>query len=69
MKLATRAEIEAPEWSFTTGRYVGVTPVEGNGDPDFEEALRAIHIDSKGLNEAATKLAARIARNLEAMGT
>ena len=37
-------------------------------DFDFEEALRAIHIDLKGLNEEAAELAARIARNFEELG-
>jgi type I restriction enzyme M protein len=37
-------------------------------DFDFEEALRSIHIDLKGLNEEAADLAARIARNFEELG-
>ena len=37
-------------------------------DFDFEETLRSIHIDLKGLNEDAAKLAARIARNFEELG-
>ena len=37
-------------------------------DFDFEEALRAIHIDLKGLNEEAVELAAQIARNFEELG-
>jgi type I restriction enzyme M protein len=36
---------------------------------DFEEALRAIHIDLKGLNEEAAELAERIANNFEELGT
>ena len=69
VKLVDRATIKAHDWSLTPGRYVGVTPEEQNEDFDFEEALRAIHIDLKGLNEEAAELAARIARNFEELGT
>jgi type I restriction enzyme M protein len=41
---------------------------EQDDDFDFEEALRAIHIDLKGLNEDAVELAARLARNFEELG-
>ena len=68
VKLVTRAEIEANAWSLTPGRYVGVAPEEEDEDFDFEEALRSIHIDLQGLNEEAVALAARIARNFEALG-
>ena len=53
VKLMDRAEIEAHDWSLTPGRYVGVAPEEDEEDEDFdfEEALRSIHIDLKGLNE------------------
>ena len=60
MKLVSRAEIEKHDWSLTPGRYVGVAPEE--------EALRSIHIDLQGLNEEATALTARIARNFEELG-
>jgi len=50
------------------GRYVGVAPEEQDEDFDFEETLRAIHIDLKGLNEEAAELGARIARNFEELG-
>ena len=68
VKLVDRAEIEEHDWSLTPGRYVGVAPEEEDEDFDFEEALRSIHIDLKGLNEEAADLAARIARNFEEMG-
>ena len=68
VKLVHRSEIEAHEWSLTPGRYVGVAPEEEDENFDFEEALRSIHIDLKGLNEAAVELAARIARNFEELG-
>ena len=68
VKLVDRAEIEAHDWSLTPGRYVGVAPEKEHEDFDFEEALRSIHIDLKGLNEEAVALAARIARNFEEFG-
>ena len=68
VKLVDRSEIQAHDWSLTPGRYVGVAPEEEHEDFDFEEALRSIHIDLKGLNEDAAALAARIARNFEGLG-
>ena len=68
VKLVDRSEIEAHDWSLTPGRYVGVAPEEEDEDFDFEEALRCIHVDLKGLNEKAVALAARIARNFEELG-
>ncbi|MBR1208927.1 N-6 DNA methylase [Bradyrhizobium sp. AUGA SZCCT0051] len=68
VKLADRAMVEAHDWSLTPGRYVGVAPEAADEDFDFEEALRAIHIDLKGLNEEAAELAARIAENFEELG-
>ena len=68
VKRVDRAEIAAHDWSLTPGRYVGVAPEEVDEDFDFEEALRSIHIDLKGLNEEATELAAQIARNFEELG-
>lgn len=68
VKLADRATIASHDWSLTPGRYVGVAPEERDEEFDFEEALRAIHIDLMGLNEEATEFAARIARNFEGLG-
>ena len=68
VKLVDLSEIEAHDWSLTPGRYVGVAAEEEEEDFDFEEALRAIHIDLEGLNEEAAELAARIARNFEELG-
>jgi len=68
VKRVSRAEIAAHDQSLTPGRYVGVAPEEVDEDFDFEEALRSIHIDLKGLNEEAAELAARIARNFEELG-
>ena len=68
MKRVDRSEIEAHDWSLTPGRYVGVAPEEEDADFDFEEAMRAIHIDLQGLNEEAVALAARIAGNFKELG-
>lgn len=68
VKRVDRTEIEAHDWSLTPGRYVGVAPEEVDEDFDFEETLRSIHIDLKGLNEEAAQLAAKIERNFEGLG-
>ena len=68
VKRVDRATIASHDWSLTPGRYVGVAPEETDEDFDFEEALRAIHIDLTGLNEEAAELAARIAKNFEGLG-
>lgn len=64
-KLVYRAEIEAHDWSLTLGRYVGVALDKGDEDFDFVETLRSIHLDLKGQNDGAERLATRIARNFE----
>lgn len=68
VRLVDRDEIKSHDWSLTPGRYVGVAPEEVDEDFDFEETLRSIHIDLKGLNEEATQLAALIAKNFEELG-
>lgn len=68
VKLVDVSEIAAADWSLTPGRYVGVAPEEVDEDFDFEEALRDIHIELKGLNEEAADLAAQIALNFEELG-
>lgn len=68
VKLVTRSTIETHDWSLTPGRYVGVAPEEEDEDFDFEEKLREIHIDLKGLNEEAAELAVQIARNFKELG-
>jgi hypothetical protein len=68
VKLVDRAAIEAADWSLTPGRYVGVAPPEVDEDFDFEQTLRDIHTELKGLIEEAAELAVRIERNLEALG-
>ncbi len=67
-KVATRAEIEAADWSLTPGRYVGVAPVEVDEDFDFEQVLRDIHVELADLNREAAQLAAKIQENFEELG-
>lgn len=68
VKWVSRAEIAANDGSLTPGRYVGVAPEAVDEDFDFEATLRDIHLELKGLNEEAAVLAAKIARNFEALG-
>jgi type I restriction enzyme M protein len=68
VKLVSLEEIAANDWSLTPGRYVGVAPEEQDDDFDFEQALRDLHIELQGLNEEATDLAEKIARNFEGFG-
>jgi len=68
VKIVNKAEIKTNDWSLTPGRYVGLAPEEVDEDFDFEETLRSIHIDLKGLNEEASELAARIAKNFQELG-
>ncbi|WP_090332259.1 N-6 DNA methylase [Nitrosomonas sp. Nm51] len=68
VKLVTIDEIKVNDWSLTPGRYVGVAPEPEDEDFDFEETLRDIHIELKGLNEEAAILAAQIQKNFEELG-
>ena len=68
VKLVSRADIAAHDWSLTPARYVGVAPEERDEEFDFEQALRELHIDLKSLNEESAKLAERIAHNFEELG-
>ena len=65
VKRVDRTEVETHDWSLAPGRYVGVAAEEEDEDFDFEEALRSIHIDLKGLNEEASVLAEKIFRSFD----
>ena len=67
-KVVGRAEIEAADWSLTTGRYVGVSSVEVPEDFDFEMTLRDIHVELADLNREAVELAAKIQENFLELG-
>jgi type I restriction enzyme M protein len=68
VKLVNSQDLAATDWSLTPGRYVGVTPEEVDENFDFEESLRDIHIELKGLNEEAIDLAKAIEKNFEELG-
>jgi type I restriction enzyme M protein len=68
VKVVTRADITAADWSLTPGRYVGVAPAEVDEDFDFEQAITDIHTELTGLNAEAMELAASIQKNLEELG-
>ncbi|HKD81212.1 MAG TPA: N-6 DNA methylase [Candidatus Angelobacter sp.] len=68
VKLVSRQEIEAADWTLTPGRYVGVAPTEEDEDFDFEQTLRDIHTELAELNKDAQELAAKVQENLEGLG-
>ena len=68
VKLVSRKDIEAADWSLTPGRYVGVAPPEEDEDFDFEQTLRDIHTELADLNKEAVALAAKIQENFEELG-
>lgn len=68
VKIVSRKEIEAADWSLTPGRYVGVAPPEEDEDFDFEQTMRDIHTELADLNKEAIELAEKIQTNFEALG-
>jgi len=68
VKVVTREELKANDWSLTPGRYVGVAAEEEDEDFDFEETLREIHVEIEDLNAEAVELAAAIKENFEQLG-
>ena len=69
VKVVALKELEENDWSLTPGRYVGVAREEEDEAFDFEETIREIHLELRGLNEEAVVLATRIDRNFEGLGT
>ncbi len=63
-KVATRAEIEAQDWSLNPGRYVGVAAGEQVDDADFRERLEALQEELEVLNAEAARLQEAIAENV-----
>ena len=63
VKVVSREEIKAADWSLTPGRYVGVAPVEVDEDFDFEQAMRDIHVEVADLDNEAIELAKKIQAN------
>jgi type I restriction enzyme M protein len=68
VKVVTRSDIEAADWSLTPGRYVGVAPAEVDEDFDFEQAITEIHEELAALSAEAVELAATIQANLLELG-
>lgn len=64
VKVVTRTEIEAADWSLTPGRHVGMALPEEDEDFDFEQTLLDIHTELADLNEEAVELAAKIQASL-----
>jgi len=68
VKVVTRKEIAAADWSLTPGRYVGVTPAEVDEDFDFDQAMTDIHNELAALNKEANGFAKAIQQNFEELG-
>ena len=68
VKVVTRRDIAAADWSLTPGSYVGVAPAEVDEDFDFEQAITDIHSELAGLNTEAAELASAIQKNFEELG-
>jgi type I restriction enzyme M protein len=68
VKRVSLAEIASSDWSLAPSRYVGVAPEEQEDDFDFEQSLRDIHIELRGLNDEAKTLVDKISRNFEELG-
>ncbi len=68
VKVVTRADIAATDWSLTPGRYVGVAPAEVDEGFDFEQAITDIHEELAALNAEAVELAETIQKNFEELG-
>jgi type I restriction enzyme M protein len=61
---ASRAEINAQEWSLNPGRYVGVAPGHAHDDEEFKGKLEALQEELEGLDVEAAQLQMRIAQNV-----
>jgi type I restriction enzyme M protein len=68
VKLVSRGDIEAADWSLTPGRHVGMAPPEVDEDFDFEQTLLDIHTELADLDSEAVELAARIQLHIKALG-
>lgn len=68
VKVVSRKDIEAADWSLAPGRYVGVAPEVVDQDFDFGEAIKTIHAELADLNYEASVLADNIQKNLKGLG-
>lgn len=64
VKVVSRVEIAANDWSLTPGRYVGVAPGTDDGE-DFQARLAELHEELETLNAQSIKLAKKIKSNFE----
>lgn len=58
-KIATRAEIEAQEWSLNPGRYTGMAAVDDDGE-DFTEKLAGLYEEYTQLSDQSDALRAKV---------
>jgi len=61
-KVVTQKEIASKDWSLSPGRYVGVG-TSTDEDFDYEERLKEIHIELKGLHEEANMLVGKLSES------
>ena len=66
-KMASRAEIEAKNYSLTPGAYVGVATVEDDG-VDFLQRMGEIHRELLSLQVESNELMQTISKNMKEMG-
>lgn len=58
-KVATRAEIEAQDWSLNPGRYTGTATLEDDGE-DFTERLASLYDEFSRLSDDASTLRIKV---------
>jgi type I restriction enzyme M protein len=68
VKLVSRSEIAAADWSLSPSRHTGVPLADEDQDFDFEQVLSDIHTELTDLNLEAVELSARIQKNFEELG-
>lgn len=66
-KIATRADIEAKNYSLTPGAYVGVAEAEDDG-VDFNERMKEIHKELIEIQTESDKLMNSVSKNWEELG-
>jgi len=64
-KVATIDEVKKAGYSLNPGRYVGIADNDGDDDGNFEEKIKNIHDEFKGLTDEAHKLEKKVFKNLK----
>ena len=67
VKVVSREEIAANDWSLSPGRYVGVAPEQTDENFDFAGHMRALHAELRELDVEAGELAGKIEANFGKM--